>query len=174
MSSTNISKTYLRRQGFTLIELLVVIAIIGILASIIMVSLNSARSKGGDAAVRSNIANIRGQAALYYDNNNTFGASVACGYTSSGSTVGSCSGLFGTGSTTAAAGLKAAAAASGTTAYGFTNSAGDAWAIGAVLKTTNIVSSNSGVDYYCADSLGTGGVEDTIANYWTTGFTACP
>lgn len=59
--------TILKNRGFTLIELLVVIAIIGILASVVLASLNSARDKGEDAAVKSNLNNVRAQAALYYD-----------------------------------------------------------------------------------------------------------
>lgn len=56
-------------RGFTLIELLVVIAIIGILASVVLASLNSARDKGADAAAKSSLNNARAQSELYYDDN---------------------------------------------------------------------------------------------------------
>lgn len=60
-------------RGFTLIELLVVIAIIGILSSVVLASLNTARGKGSDAAIKSNLANIRAQAEILYDSNGGYG-----------------------------------------------------------------------------------------------------
>ncbi len=63
-------------KGFTLIELLVVIAIIGILASVVLASLNSARSKGQAASIKANMKNIQSQGALYYDTNNFYATST--------------------------------------------------------------------------------------------------
>jgi prepilin-type N-terminal cleavage/methylation domain-containing protein len=57
----------MKNKGFTLIELLVVIAIIGILSSVVLASLNTARSKGSDAAIKEDLNNIRAQTELFYD-----------------------------------------------------------------------------------------------------------
>ena len=53
------------KRGFTLIELLVGIAIIGILASVVLASLNTARDKGTNAAVQSSVNNVRAQAEIF-------------------------------------------------------------------------------------------------------------
>lgn len=65
------------KKGFTLIELLVVVAIIGVLAGVVLASLSSAREKGNDAAVKSNLTNIRTQAEIVRDTDGNFNAVCA-------------------------------------------------------------------------------------------------
>jgi prepilin-type N-terminal cleavage/methylation domain-containing protein len=60
------------KRGFTLIELLVVIAIIGILASVVLASLSTARDKGTDAAIKSALTSARAQVELFYDRTKTY------------------------------------------------------------------------------------------------------
>lgn len=122
------------KKGFTLIELLVVIAIIGILSSVVLASLNTARSKGADAAVKSNLNNIRAQAELYYDTNGNYTA--VC-----------------TADTNVSKGLDAASqAGSGNATSDVCNGASGAWAAAAPLKTSG---------YWCVDSTGTSAARTT-------------
>ena len=64
-------------KGFTLIELLVVIAIIGILSSVVLASLNSARVKARDVRRLSDIDSLKKALALYSNDNNAYPVSVA-------------------------------------------------------------------------------------------------
>ena len=54
-------------KGFTLIELLVVIAIIGVLATVVLASLNTARRKSRDARRVSDIKQLQLALELYFD-----------------------------------------------------------------------------------------------------------
>lgn len=69
-----------KQHGFTLIELLVVIAVIGILASVVLASLNSARAKAHDAKRKADLVQIRSALELYYSDNGAY--PVTSGYRS--------------------------------------------------------------------------------------------
>ena len=57
------------KKGFTLIELLVVISLIGVLATLVIANMNSARERARDAQRKSDLRNIQTALRLYYNDN---------------------------------------------------------------------------------------------------------
>ena len=60
------------KKGFTLIELLVVIAIIGLLATLSVIALNTARVKARDARRVSDVKQIQTALEMYFDQNSAY------------------------------------------------------------------------------------------------------
>ncbi len=77
-----------KNKGFTLIELLVVIAIIGLLATLAVVALNSARAKSRDAKRVSDVKQIQTSLELYYNDENGYPAATTLGTEIVGATSG--------------------------------------------------------------------------------------
>ncbi len=68
------------KKGFTLIELLVVIAIIGVLASMVMSSLNDARARARDAKRIADIRSIQNALELYHLDNGSYPERTISGF----------------------------------------------------------------------------------------------
>jgi general secretion pathway protein G len=67
----------MNKKGFTLIELLVVIAIIGLLSTLAVVALGSAREKARDSKRLSDLKQVQTALELYYTDNNGYPTSTA-------------------------------------------------------------------------------------------------
>ena len=155
-------------RGFTLIELLVVIAIIGILSSVVLASLNTARGKGANAAVKSNLQSLKVQSVLYSDTHQN-------GFSNTSSATFMALGVCPTVITANTNFIQEDAIVQGAIAEAVKQSGGivgnsacalsyDSWATAVGLRSGYNAAPASVTSSYCVDSTGVAKVEPFAAN----------
>ena len=139
----------MNKKGFTLIELLVVIAIIGLLSTLAVVALGSARTKARDAKRLSDIKQVQTALELYYTDQGSYPTGTAVVLGSAGAAcLNAAAGLTTTGCANAYMGQ--VPADPGSNAYTYT-SAGTTYTLVATLEgsmgglTAGITASPSGI-----------------------------
>jgi prepilin-type N-terminal cleavage/methylation domain-containing protein len=149
-----VGRTYARttesERAFTLIELLVVVAIIGLLASIILVSLGQAQKKGRDSRRLGDLKEIQTALELYYTDHTSYPVATS--------------------QTTASTALASALAPTYIASVGddplggsyhyvyITDAGGTKYCIGSILETT----APSGISASCTNGLTLTGVQYTV------------
>jgi prepilin-type N-terminal cleavage/methylation domain-containing protein len=147
------------KRGFTLIELLVVIAIIGILAAVVLGSLNDARDNANDASAQTSINNTRNISEIYYSENSfSYGDTDVAFAADSDITpypAAVAPGAAGSSVCNSASALSLFAAANNQTNNGGTCVADDeAYAVEWELRSTR---------FFCVDSSGFSGITDATS-----------
>jgi hypothetical protein len=133
-----------------------IIPAIGILSSIVLASLNTSRYTGANNAIKANLANVRAEAALYYDNNSrSYGTPQSSSCANTAGTLWSDPIMQST--------ISAITYANSAPVC---NSVTGAWAISAALKVAE-----AGSSYWCVDSTGVSKGES--ANL-SSGIVVCP
>lgn len=144
-----------KNKGFTLIELLVVIAVIGILASVVLASLNSARKKNADAVIKSGLNQARTEAELFYISNNGSYLAVCNSASDASNPKGINAMVLSAAKASGLATITVIGTGTITTATCNVNGTGTSWAAEVPLRTPTTAS------VYCVDSTRKGVVKTT-------------
>ncbi|MBD3311418.1 MAG: prepilin-type N-terminal cleavage/methylation domain-containing protein [Candidatus Magasanikbacteria bacterium] len=125
----------MNKKGFTLIELLVVIAIIGLLSTLAVVALGSAREKARDSKRLSDLKQVQTALELFYTDQNSYPTSTAATLGTGNYACLDASG-FGSAGTCTNAYMGIVPDDPGTNSYTYTSSDGTTYTISATLEGT--------------------------------------